>query len=51
VAICVGGPVFAAWEAPVAVAALRQRRTGRDALSMLRRTLDQLPETEHPLGL
>lgn len=51
VAICVGGPLFAAWEVPVALSALRARRTGQEALSMLRRNLDQLPETEHPLGL
>lgn len=51
VAICVGGPLFAAWEVPIALAALRSRRAGRNAVSMLRRSLDQLPETEHPLGL
>ena len=51
VMICVGGPLFASWEVPMALAGLRARRAGRDALSMLRRGLDQLPETEHPLGL
>ena len=50
VAICVGCPMFAGWEVPNAVAALRVRRAGR-ALATLRRTLDELPETEHPLGL
>ena len=50
-AICVGGPLFAAWEAPIALAALRARRNGTQAVSMLRRSLDQLPETGHPLGL
>ena len=54
VTICVGCPVFAAWRAPLAVATLRADRVrrGRDrALEQLRRGLDQLPETEHPLGL
>jgi hypothetical protein len=54
VAICVGGPLFGAWEVPVALAALRARRARRarsEAISLLRRSLDQLPETEHPLGL
>jgi hypothetical protein len=51
VATCVGGPLFAAWEVPVALAAIRARRVGGDPVSTLRRSLDQLPETEHPLGL
>ncbi len=42
--------MFAGWEVPSAVAALRSERAGR-ALARLRRTLDELPETEHPLGL
>jgi hypothetical protein len=46
----VGSPIFAAWNAPVAFAALRADRRGR-ALTRLRRALEQLPETEHPLGL
>ena len=50
VAICIGCPMFAGWEVPSAVAALRSERAGR-ALARLRRTLDELPETEHPLGL
>lgn len=50
VAICVGCPVFAAWEVPVALASLRANRAGK-ALANLRRSLDQLPETDHPLGL
>jgi hypothetical protein len=48
--ICIGCPVLAAWELPVAVAVL-QHRPRRRALSELRRRLDELPETEHPLGL
>lgn len=51
VLICIGCPLFAAWEVPVALALLRADRAGGKALAMLRRTLDQLPETEHPLGL
>ncbi len=51
VMVCVGGPLFAAWEVPIALAALRTRRLGGHALTMLRRSLDELPETEHPLGL
>jgi hypothetical protein len=49
VAICIGCPLFAGWEVPSALAALRANRAGQ-ALSRLRRSLDQLPETEHPLG-
>jgi len=45
--ICVGCPMFASWEVPVALAALR----GNKALATLRKSLDQLPEVEHPLGL
>jgi hypothetical protein len=53
VAVCVGCPMFAAWELPKAVSALRMRRRKHDAraLAALRRSLEQLPETEHPLGL
>jgi hypothetical protein len=59
VLVCIGCPVLAAWEIPVALAILRGRRANRDshappldpeALGALRRTLDDLPETEHPLG-
>lgn len=50
VAICVGGPLFAAWEVPAALVSLRAHRAGK-ALTRLRLNLDQLPETEHPLGL
>ena len=48
--MCVGCPVFASWEVPVAVEALRARR-GHKALAVLRQSLDKLPEVEHPLGL
>ncbi len=54
VAVCIGGPMFAAWDLPSAVASLRAdraRRAARAALLKLRRSLEELPETEHPLGL
>jgi hypothetical protein len=52
--VCIGCPMAAAWELPAAVAALR--RTGVRALDprsveALRRQIDDLPETQHPLGL
>jgi len=50
VAICVGAPLFAAWDAPGALARVRAERSHRSALAKLRRTLEQLPEVEHPLG-
>ncbi len=53
VVICAVAPLFAAWEAPAALAAFRserQRRHGKQALTQLRAALDQLPEIEHPLG-
>jgi hypothetical protein len=49
VAICIGCPMFAGWEVPNALAALRAKRAHK-ALARLRRSLDRLPETEHPLG-
>lgn len=51
VLICVGCPLFASWQAPSAVAVLRAGRSQERALRALRRTLAQLPETQHPLGL
>jgi len=50
--ICVTLPMLAAWRATMAVAS----RGGpppinRAALSALRRDLERLPETHHPLGL
>jgi hypothetical protein len=50
VLVCVGCPMLAAWELPSAIAALRRRPEAR-AIASLRRKLDRLPETEHPLGL
>jgi hypothetical protein len=55
VVVCIGGPMVAALELPAAIAGLG--RTGRrpapdaHALATLRRQLDALPETQHPLGL
>lgn len=51
VMVCVGAPLFAAWQVPIALRALRSRRTRGETLSTFRRSLDELPETEHPLGL
>jgi hypothetical protein len=47
VAVCIGCPVVAAWDLPASIAVLRSSR----ALVTLRRSLDRLPETQHPLGL
>lgn len=48
--MCVGCPMFASWEVPVAIDTLRARREDK-ALATLRESLDKLPEVEHPLGL
>jgi hypothetical protein len=49
---CVGLPILAGWRLPAALDALRgrPRRPADLSLAALRRELDQLPETEHPLG-
>lgn len=47
---CAGMPLLAVWRVPVAVAALRDRRVGQLSVAALRRELDRLPETDHPLG-
>ncbi len=47
---CIGAPLFAGWEAPVALASVRADRSRRKALTRLRRSLDRLPEVEHPHG-
>jgi hypothetical protein len=49
VAVCIAGPMVAAWELRGAVATLR-RGMDRDAVAALRRHLERLPETRHPLG-
>ena len=48
---CAGLPILAGWRVPVAVEALRteSRRLPELSLAALRRELDQLPETGHPL--
>ncbi len=55
VVVCIGAPMVAALELPAAIAALRRPSRGRGldrrALEALRRQLDALPETQHPLGL
>jgi hypothetical protein len=52
--VCIGCPIAMAWELPTAIAVLRARRANaaveEEALLLLRRHLDCLPETEHPLG-
>ena len=47
---CVGFPILASWQLPAALAVLG-RREEHAALADLRRRLDELPETSHPLGL
>lgn len=47
---CIGCPLLAARDVPAALSALREATQAR-ALARLRRSLDQLPEIEHPLGL
>jgi hypothetical protein len=52
VGACVSFPMLAAWEAAPSIAILHgRRRTHRRVMSQLRRELDALPETRHPLGL
>ena len=48
---CVILPMLAAWRATVAVAPAGLTPINRAALSQLRRDLERLPETHHPLGL
>lgn len=51
VIVCIGSPLFAGWEVPRALATIRAERAGVRALARFSRSLAQLPETEHPLGL
>lgn len=54
VVVCIGAPMFASWDLPPAIASLRAdraRRAARGAVAKLRRSLEELPETDHPLGL
>lgn len=51
--VCIGSSMVAGHELPAAIAGLRRTRRApldRGALDTLRRQLDQLPETQHPLG-
>jgi len=49
---CALMPLFAGWRLPVAIAALRDRprRLAERRLAAFRRELEELPETDHPLG-
>jgi hypothetical protein len=51
--VCIFCPMLAAWELPGAIAALRAHDAAghEKALARMRRRLERLPETEHPLGL
>ena len=52
--VCIGCPLGIAWTLPLAIAVLRHSKPvalDRSSLRALRRTLDRLPETDHPLGL
>jgi hypothetical protein len=52
-AVCIGGPMLAAWELR-STTAMRRRAPNApdpDAVARLRRQLEALPETQHPLGL
>ena len=53
VIVCIGAPMLAAWELRETIGALRRGRASLDsmALARMRRYLDDLPETQHPLGL
>jgi hypothetical protein len=53
VAVCIGFPMLAAWELSSTAGMVRRKRGSLDsrALAQLRRHLDELPETHHPLGL
>src|SRR4051794_35061882 len=53
--VCLGTPLALAWSLPVSFAVLRATRQHENArakaMAGLRRQLDRLPETQHPLGL
>ena len=46
--VCLGCPMLAVWELRPSVAGLRRELR---EIAELRRNLDRLPETRHPLGL
>jgi hypothetical protein len=47
----IGMPMVAAWELSFVIAALQHAARDGRAVAGLRRELDGLPETHHPLGL
>src|SRR3954447_579210 len=52
-AVCIGGPMLAAWELRSVLGAGRRRGPpplDSRAVARLRRHLEELPETQHPLG-
>src|SRR3954454_15504887 len=53
--VCLGSPLALGWSLPASFAVLRATREHEnaraDAMEALRRQLDRLPETRHPLGL
>jgi hypothetical protein len=56
-ALCIGCPMYATWALATSIAALVQACPGggtvrrqAQAIKELRRALDALPETRHPLG-
>jgi hypothetical protein len=54
VVVCIGAPALAAWELSKTIGARRRPSPSpldSTALTTLRRHLDELPETQHPLGL
>jgi hypothetical protein len=51
--VCVGCPIAATWPLPTSIAVLRTTGSLSESRldpKALRRHLDRLPETEHPLG-
>ena len=54
VVVCIGFPMLAAWDLPLALAAFRHHRerihANACAVAELRAGLAELPETSHPLG-
>jgi 4-amino-4-deoxy-L-arabinose transferase-like glycosyltransferase len=54
-AVCIGGPMLAAWELRSTTGVATRRRTrdklDSNAVAQLRSQLEALPETQHPLGL
>lgn len=51
VVLAIATPMVAAWELSFVISALRHAARDGRAVAGLRRELDALPETPHPLGL